>query len=431
LKESSLSLFDPADVKSAAADDAAFRLSIRFLTGKIRFEVGESNYLLEIRDGEFVDFGHDESGQVSDITVTGSTEAWTKLIAQEVTPPGCQNPLFNDGRSGVQVEGDVVRAVGPHARAINEFYRILRRVTCGKQVEPVLPEVERDFDAAVGRYMYLRIQGVQYRIYYEEAGQGSIPLLLQHTAGADSRQSRHILEDTDFQKHFRIFAYDLPFHGRSLPPTSRRWWEDEYILTKNFLFDFIIGFSEKLGLDRPVFMGPAMGGMLALDLAYYFPEKFRAVVGLNAGPPAEFPESVLEKMASFSDPRVSSHWLSTMMVANMAGTSPEIYRRELGWVYGQSAPGVPEGALFYYTRDHDLTIEQAATIDTNKIPVYLFTGEDDSMGTDFGTPRLAKAMANTPFKMLHRLGHFGGAENPEAFKADIWPALEEIIARHP
>jgi pimeloyl-ACP methyl ester carboxylesterase len=424
-------IFDPAAVKSAASQDAAFKLSLRFLTGKIRFKMGSDSYLLDIRDGEFVDFGQDDGSHKADVVLSGSADDWTKLLAWKVTPPGHQNPLYNDGRSGVQVEGDVIGAVGPFARSINEFYRILRGVASGKQIDNVLPEVERDFDATVGRYMYLLIRGVQYRIFYEEAGQGSIPLLLQHTAGADGRQSRHILEDSDFQKHFRIISYDMPYHGRSLPPTSQTWWEENYALTKSFLLEMILGICEKLELDRPVFMGSAMGGMLALDLAYYHPGKFRAVIGLNAGPPANFDQSVLDQMATFSHPQVNSHWQSTMMVANMAGASPHIYRRELDWVYSQSAPGAAEGALFYYSHDHDLTPEQAAIIDTSKTAVYLFTGEDDFMGTEYGTCQMAKAMPNTAFKMLHALGHFGAAENPEALKADIWPTLEDIIARNP
>ena len=78
------------------------------------------------------------------------------------------------------------------------------------------------FDAATGRYVYLDLDGVEYRVYFEENGQG-IPLLLQHTAGADGRQWRHVLEDADLAEHFRMIAYDLPYHGKSLPPKSEPW----------------------------------------------------------------------------------------------------------------------------------------------------------------------------------------------------------------
>ncbi len=40
------------------------------------------------------------------------------------------------------------------------------------------------FDHAIGRYVHLDLDGVSHRVYFEESGSG-IPLLLQHTAGAD------------------------------------------------------------------------------------------------------------------------------------------------------------------------------------------------------------------------------------------------------
>ena len=79
----------------------------------------------------------------------------------------------------------------------------------------------------IGKYMYLTVKGIEYRIYYEEAGQG-IPLVLGHTAGADGREYRRLLNDPDVTKNFRCIAFDLPFHGKSLPPENDAWWEKEY-----------------------------------------------------------------------------------------------------------------------------------------------------------------------------------------------------------
>ena len=38
----------------------------------------------------------------------------------------------------------------------------------------------------VGRYVHLEVQGVDYEVYFESAGNPEgIPLVLQHTAGSD------------------------------------------------------------------------------------------------------------------------------------------------------------------------------------------------------------------------------------------------------
>ena len=137
------------------------------------------------------------------------------------------------------------------------------------------------FDSAVGRYIYIEVDGVEYRIYFEEAGAG-IPMLLQHTAGADGRQWRHLLEDAAFQRDYRMIAYDLPYHGKSVPPTGIEWWKQEYRLTTDFLMKTVLALSDGLDLDRPVYMGSSIGGHLATDLALNHADRFRALIGLEA-----------------------------------------------------------------------------------------------------------------------------------------------------
>ena len=56
-----------------------------------------------------------------------------------------------------------------------------------------------------GRYIYLDVEGIEYRVYFEEAGSG-IPLVCQHTAGSDGRQYRHLLEDPAITSRFRVIA---------------------------------------------------------------------------------------------------------------------------------------------------------------------------------------------------------------------------------
>jgi pimeloyl-ACP methyl ester carboxylesterase len=94
----------------------------------------------------------------------------------------------------------------------------------------------------------LTIDTVEYRVYFEEYGAG-IPLLMQHTAGADGRQWRHFLEKERLAQHFRMIAYDLPYHGKSVPPTEKEWWKEEYKLTKDFLMKVPVTLSHELELD--------------------------------------------------------------------------------------------------------------------------------------------------------------------------------------
>ena len=278
------------------------------------------------------------------------------------------------------------------------------------------------FDSAVGRYMYIEVDGVEYRVYFEETGAG-IPMLLQHTAGADGRQWRHLLEDTEFQRDFRMIAYDLPYHGKSVPPVGIEWWKQQYRLTTDTLMKTVLAISEALKLDRPVYMGSSIGGHLATDLALHHAERFRALIGLEAANATP---------GGFSDqwyhPRISNDYKASVMYGLMSPTSPEAARRETAWVYSQGAPPVFKGDLYYYSVDHNLT-QTAEQIDTSKTPLYLLTGEYDWASPPVATEELAARIPGVRFTRMENLGHFPMSEDPARFREYIAPVLREIAAR--
>jgi pimeloyl-ACP methyl ester carboxylesterase len=416
--------FDVADVLARAGADPAFSRNARHWTARVHLDLEVEHYELRIDAGKATGFARVPAGAACDVRIAAPAVSWQKLL-QAIPPPGFDDPYFAGRRTGFRVEGDLLDSVAPYYAAIQDFLSILRRARSGPAPERPVSDVERRFDSAVGRYVYVRVDGVQYRVYFEEAGAGPVPMILQHTAGADGRQWRHVLEDPDYQRRFRMIAYDLPYHARSLPPTSERWWESQYRLTKDFLMKTVVTIARALDLERPVYMGCSIGGHLAPDLALAYPEAFRAVIGINAGL-ATPGTAILE--TSFDHPRISGDWKVASMLANTAPTSPEAYRRETAWIYGQGAPQVFKGDIYYYAHDHDLTGEEARRIDTSRVGVYLLTGEYDPLAVESGTAELARNIDGCRFERIPGLGHFGPAENPEDFKSVLLPILDEILA---
>lgn len=274
-------------------------------------------------------------------------------------------------------------------------------------------------DNAVGRYVYLEVDGIEYRVFYEEAGSG-IPLLCQHTAGCDGRQYRHLLEDPEITGSYRVITYDLPYHGRSLPPASVRWWEQEYKLTEDFFMKFVLALSEALDAPNPVYMGSSMGGDLAADLALHHPDSFRAVIGLEAG--LYTPGYMIDY---WHHPQIGNESKPAVMYALTAPTAPEVGRRETVWVYSQGAPPVFKGDLYYYSVEHDVR-ETASKIDTSRIPVYVMNGEFD-FSTSFGEAKeLVEQIKGAKQVDMTGLGHFPMSEDPEQFFSFLKPVLWEI-----
>ena len=351
-----------------------------------------------------------------DVRISGSIALWKAPSgADRATVTGIDN-----GR--VRIEGDDVGHVWPYQRAIMRLVGLVGESLTGRVPPGPVADVDREIDSAVGRYRYVRIQGVQYRVYYEEAGQG-IPLVLQHTAGADGRQWRHLLEDRELQRHFRMIAYDLPYHGKSLPPTGVDWWAREYRLTTELLMDSVVAICQSLELERPVYMGCSVGGYLAPDLALYRPEAFRAVIGVNSGPGSG--QGGPAPNLGFA--RQSNSYLGARMYSITSSTAPEPYRRETGWVYSQGGPDVFAGDLYYYSVDHDLTGGKARGIDTSKIGVHFLSGEfDPTVAGPDGTDALVADIPGCTYDVIKGGSHFVMSDNYPLFREYLVPVLDRI-----
>jgi len=136
------------------------------------------------------------------------------------------------------------------------------------------------FEPITGRYMQLDLFGRPHRIYVEEAGEGR-PLLCLHTAGSDGRQYRALMNDARVTSKHRVIAFDMPWHGKSSPPAG--WHDEEYQLTSVQYTTMILEIMTALELDKPIVVGCSIGGRIALHLALEHPERFRGIIGLQAG----------------------------------------------------------------------------------------------------------------------------------------------------
>lgn len=275
-----------------------------------------------------------------------------------------------------------------------------------------------EFEPIAGRYMRVAHDGVEYRIFVEEAGQG-IPLLCLHTAGADSRQYRHLLNDAAVTGRFRAITFDLPWHGRSNPPDE--WWLSRYKLTTKLYLGLIRAVWQALKLDRPVVLGCSMGGAIVLKLAAEHQGELRGIVGLESGAyaPGRYNE-FLHHPAIHGGELVASYTYGLN-----SPFSPEANRRENWWYYSQSGPGVYQGDVHFYSNDWDAR-EDVKKIDTKLCPVSLLTGEYDYSCTPAMSKAVAQAIPGARLTIMKGMGHFPMIENYPEFRRFLLPELERV-----
>jgi pimeloyl-ACP methyl ester carboxylesterase len=281
--------------------------------------------------------------------------------------------------------------------------------------------MESSWEPVTGRYLRVDVEGVEHRIYVEEAGQGT-PLLCLHTAGSDSRQYRHLLNDPEVLAQSRVITFDMPWHGKSSPPAG--WHDTTYQLTAVQYTAIVLRVIEALELDRPLVTGCSIGGREVLYLAADHAERIGGVIGLQSG--------------GHVDPYYDTEWLNRPDVHGgmacagvvsglIAPTAPDVDRWETLWHYMQGGPGIFKGDLHFYKVDGDVR-DRLASIDTARCPVFLLTGEYDYSCSPADTMAVHEAVPGSTFTAMTGLGHFPMSEDYAQFRSYFVPTLEAAIA---
>ena len=362
-----------------------------------------------------------EAAKSPDVRLIAERSSWENLLAG--TPPiGFHSIGAMIETDNLNIETHDAVEYSRRSLIVEQLFASLRPPRRSLSENYSTPTIE----PVQGRYVRMEIGGRAHRVYFEEAGSGT-PLLCLHTAGADGRQYREILNDEEITSNHRVIAFDLPWHGKSSPPTG---YEDElYMLTTDHYLEIIRSFVAALGLDKPIVMGCSIGGRAVLHLALRYPKEFRAMIGLQS---ATYSESKMtEKLGLFDKhlllrPDVHPEMSLAGLQQAMSPTSPRDSFRETLWHYAQGGPGIFMGDLFYYVVDGDMRNGVAGQIDTAEIPVHLLTGDYDLSATPEMTFALAKEINASSVQIMNGLGHFPMSEDPEVFKSYLKPLLARI-----
>lgn len=326
---------------------------------------------------------------------------------QSFTALRVTNPDFS-------VTGDQL-AVAQCLYALERLFELVQRL----YREPAQTVARGAATELIGRYQdVFSASNGSARLYYEMCGTG-MPLLLLHTAGADSRQFHDLLCDKEMADVWKMVAFDLPFHGRSFP--TNEWCGEAYALSTERYIDWVASFIEQVVGEPMVLLGCSMGAAISVAMAAERPDLLRGVVALEA------PDRSPGRMTPFMcHPRVNQAAHNPSYVRGlMAPCSPEYYRRLAGWYYSQGGLGIYQGDVNFYSNEYDGS-RYAGRIDTSVFPVYLLTGEYDYSASPASSKRLAAMIPGAVYKTMPGLGHFPMTENPELLKVHLLPVLNAI-----
>lgn len=405
--------------------DSELRMLWAGFDGVAEFQLGSLRLRLRVRDSMIALDSGDEAAAAS---VVYPPDVWA--AATNIDRPAGTESLTSALGRGASLTGDWERVVSPYLAALSRVVRLAMDAESGRQEIRIDEDPFVETDDPVGRYVRYSVGDDNYRVYYEQAGYGEVPVLFMHTAGADGRQYRNVLANPSLQRKYTMITLDLPYHGKSVPPVGSAWWNRPLTFTKTIMLDLITGFIGAVGMDRPIFVGCSVGGQLASDLCAHHPEAIRGAVGVNGLYDMRALTASAAMNARFRDLATSSNVVPAVMYNLSSPAAPEDFRRELSWIYASNQRDTYPADCDYYYFDHDLN-EDGHLIDTHRTPLTMLTGEYDlSMfvpGHDGAA--IAEKIPGATHRVMKGLSHFAPSDDPVRFGVELESALDDIVAQ--
>lgn len=392
----------------ATSADCRFRLVAGERTAEFAFVSGMPVAVSDVRSDNAI-FG-----------LEAPAEVWAKFFS--FPPPAPYHGIY-----AMKMRVPEFKVTGSEL-ALAQYMHLVRRVLeLGRAVLNPLPEKKAPAPKAGtkesirGGYVWVELEGRPNRIYYEEAGAGR-DLLLLHTAGSDARQFYKLMNDAGLAAEWRMVAFDLPWHGKSLPPEGAPLgaWE----LTTERYVTAIEAVIAALGLRRPVLLGSSMAGQICLEMALRWGERLGGVIACEASDQIVGREVPWTRHPQVNEAAFVPEWVHGLI----APQSPPERAREIWWEYSQGGYGVFWGDIRFYGREWDAR-ERVGRIDTRLCPVLMLTGEYDYSCTPEISRATAAKIPGAEFQVMRGMGHFPMAENPQLFLEYLRPALEKLRGR--
>jgi len=266
----------------------------------------------------------------------------------------------------------------------------------------------------------VRVHG--HEMAYVRAGRGP-RLLLLHGLGCDHRTWLPVM--TELSRHFTVIAPDLLGHGQSAKPRA------DYSIAgyANGVRDLLT----VLGIDRVTVVGHSLGGGVALQFAYQFPERVeRLCLVCSGGIGADV--SMLLRLVSLP---VATPVLAAMtaqpvrrcgsFALRMLAKSRLPHFRdagELGRIYEQL--GDPATRLAFRSvvrgvidwQGQIITLADRAYL-AQQMPMCVVWGERDPVIPSAHAHVAAEQLPTARVEILTKAGHFPHRDHPEHFAAIV------------
>jgi pimeloyl-ACP methyl ester carboxylesterase len=251
------------------------------------------------------------------------------------------------------------------------------------------------------------------KLFYDEAGNGDLPLLLVHGWACDRTYMAPQFEH--FRRTHRVIAVDLRGHGQSDKP------KQDYTMAA-FAND-LVWLCNQLKVKKPVVIGRSMGGVIGVEFAACFPNIPAAVITLDS--PIVPPQELIDGLGPFREALHGPNYREAQqqMVSDLLFISCDDLQRKAQIVEAMSS--APQYVMASAFENINILHDTVGPASACKVPLLILMAAQPLSDV----VRLREACPHAIIGQTVGAGHFHQLEVPDQVNAMIERFLKVALPK--
>ena len=254
---------------------------------------------------------------------------------------------------------------------------------------------------------------------YNDVGKGDIPVLFLHGFPFDKsmwKPQMDVLKDTH-----RVIALDLRSYGKT--------GNDNSELSINLFADDLIHFMDALKLNKAFICGLSMGGYVALNAVYRFPERFTGVVLCDTQCIADSTEgkekrhNTIQQIKAGGLVDFTEGFLKNVFCKNSLINQKDLVE-SIRKVILKTQPETIIGTLLALAN----RTETCSTLKKISVPTLIICGKEDVVTPLAQSEFMQSKIQYSLLKIIDNAGHLSNLEQPEEFNQHLNTFLSSLVA---
>ena len=253
---------------------------------------------------------------------------------------------------------------------------------------------------------------------YVVAGEGP-PMVMTHSFLANRTMWREQREPL-LAQGWRLIEVDLPGHGTA-PPVSRDFAIED-------LADLVVAILDAEGVDRAVWTGLSIGGMLSQRAALHHADRVRALVLADT---SASPEPAVAKV-KYRALALWNQWFGMDMLLGPVtplffAPSTRAGRPDLIEEFVDGVRGMDRTTIRRYVRALVTRSDLTGLISAVDKPTLVIVGEHDAALPEARSRALAASIAGARYTVVADAGHLSPLERPDVVTSAMLDFLAPLV----